>query len=727
MLVRTAVLKGKDPFQILADLERLDKMEFDVNNTTLTLNEKVLKDKRRKLKETWDRLCRLYVSINLRSFIHLQSLSCIRCSSRTHTQCKDDKDRYMELKRMEAEYDAKRNVLAKQYEAIKSAQEVSLDDIPLPALPMDAEPTGETDELACTSSILKNHRKAPPGCPQGLPPPLYEFETASDEDDNDDDDDEEAVDDEISPEIAAAKRAAALAGGNVEAAAEDMRKMLISRLFPPSSSAKEEQNISFKDLPDTALNKIFSYENMSHHRVFSIAGYCHLLTKTVKHLHKIALKEKELRLLLGSFADQMVDKSDFAFDEKIIDVATGRPLFPPNRNQRCEVFSKGPITDDRLGKIIAAHPEVQYLEANFSESYMDHKIESGQLTPHQVMVRLLKHYHQQVRTLVVRIYAKQDGGIEKKEPDFISIIKLILKPPDRDGNKFLPQLDSLTLEFTGENSSQVLKRYRFSDGFPSDWSTFQQLKIIRIHAYDLSPLFFMSNFYRYASTFDWIGLSQFSSCPSLKLFSDFMQLEEKLKTRTFNMRYGNFEEKLHNDFPNLCSIVVMDSNKKSGWTFDATKHFRELQHVTAYTRHMAHKKPKKIRKINPQPQPVPSVRSLVLHAYVTGLKDRFTLPSLRLGEWYPNLTSVTIHLIFKKYPIRPPVKEIIYEEDWFDLDAHHRGIIVSAGLFERCNRLQHIEFSSKNAIYGHPSKPYWTNLSNRLHEGIVYRREVMPL
>ena len=59
--MRTAVLKGKDPYQILADLERLDKMEFDLSQSS-ALNEKVLKDKRRKLKETWDRLCRLYVS-----------------------------------------------------------------------------------------------------------------------------------------------------------------------------------------------------------------------------------------------------------------------------------------------------------------------------------------------------------------------------------------------------------------------------------------------------------------------------------------------------------------------------------------------------------------------------------------------------------------------------------------------------------------------------------------
>lgn len=62
MIVRVAVLKGKDPYQIISDMERLDRMEYDFYNPP-ALNEKVLKDKRRKLKETWDRLLRLYVSI----------------------------------------------------------------------------------------------------------------------------------------------------------------------------------------------------------------------------------------------------------------------------------------------------------------------------------------------------------------------------------------------------------------------------------------------------------------------------------------------------------------------------------------------------------------------------------------------------------------------------------------------------------------------------------------
>lgn len=68
--MRTAVLKGKDPFQIIAEMERLDRMEFDYSQSS-ALSEKVLGDKRRKLKETWDRLVRHYVSTPNDSFQRL--------------------------------------------------------------------------------------------------------------------------------------------------------------------------------------------------------------------------------------------------------------------------------------------------------------------------------------------------------------------------------------------------------------------------------------------------------------------------------------------------------------------------------------------------------------------------------------------------------------------------------------------------------------------------------
>lgn len=88
-MVRAAVLKMKDPTQILEELQKIDEMgiffleiqflyylyiyfksvycfisEYNVLQPS-PLNEKVLKEKRKKLKETFDRVLKMYVSINL--------------------------------------------------------------------------------------------------------------------------------------------------------------------------------------------------------------------------------------------------------------------------------------------------------------------------------------------------------------------------------------------------------------------------------------------------------------------------------------------------------------------------------------------------------------------------------------------------------------------------------------------------------------------------------------
>jgi hypothetical protein len=60
-MVRAAVLKGKDPQQILEEMEKIDQMEYNVNQPS-PLNEKVLKDKRKKLRDTLDRVLSMYVS-----------------------------------------------------------------------------------------------------------------------------------------------------------------------------------------------------------------------------------------------------------------------------------------------------------------------------------------------------------------------------------------------------------------------------------------------------------------------------------------------------------------------------------------------------------------------------------------------------------------------------------------------------------------------------------------
>ncbi|KAL1518213.1 hypothetical protein ABEB36_001871 [Hypothenemus hampei] len=157
-MVRAAVLKGKDPHQILEELEKIDQMEYNVNQPS-PLNEKVLKDKRKKLKDTLDRVLGMYY--------------------------KDDHDKYMDLKKKQSDYEAKRIQLVAFYESVKSAQSVTVDEIPLPQLPQQALPviplpTAERKPEVAIYSIATALKlqalgmpvREPPGCPPGPPPEI---------------------------------------------------------------------------------------------------------------------------------------------------------------------------------------------------------------------------------------------------------------------------------------------------------------------------------------------------------------------------------------------------------------------------------------------------------------------------------------------------------------------------------------------------------------------------
>lgn len=84
---------------------------------------------------------------------------------------------------MEAEYERKRSEMVKKYEAIKSAEEVSLDAIPLPNAPS----TKVADDSSKKPSILKTSKirndKEPPGCPIGAPPNWSSYDIDEEEDD----------------------------------------------------------------------------------------------------------------------------------------------------------------------------------------------------------------------------------------------------------------------------------------------------------------------------------------------------------------------------------------------------------------------------------------------------------------------------------------------------------------------------------------------------------------
>ncbi|XP_022092667.1 WW domain-binding protein 11-like [Acanthaster planci] len=155
MMVRSAVLKTKDPRAIFFDMEALDELELNPESVT-ELNEKVIKDKRKKLKETLERVLKLYR--------------------------KEDPDMYVEFKAMEVDYEKKRAEKLRKFEAIRDARQVNVESIPLPdtpdvpsliPLPQDIPLPG-----AQPPSILKRTSSygipmPPPGPPPGPPPSLF--------------------------------------------------------------------------------------------------------------------------------------------------------------------------------------------------------------------------------------------------------------------------------------------------------------------------------------------------------------------------------------------------------------------------------------------------------------------------------------------------------------------------------------------------------------------------
>jgi len=104
-IVRTAVLKGKNPREIIEELEKIDDMEYNPI-TPCPLNQKVMYEKRRKLAETWDRVIKLYE--------------------------KDAPEQWADLKKLWTNYQGRKIEVVKYYESVISAQDVEVDSIPLP-------------------------------------------------------------------------------------------------------------------------------------------------------------------------------------------------------------------------------------------------------------------------------------------------------------------------------------------------------------------------------------------------------------------------------------------------------------------------------------------------------------------------------------------------------------------------------------------------------------------
>lgn len=170
-IVRESVLKNKNPKSLISEMEHLDRMEYDPVNPA-PYNIKVLQEKRKKVKETWDRVYRLYSKEQPQSVAHMDGLL--------------------------AEYEKSRAQLITWFESVKETQRVTLDEIPLPDLPSGSS-TGDVAGSSASGyadaprSILKQRdaieqpqrimiTKKPPGPPPGRPPILSDNEDISDDD-----------------------------------------------------------------------------------------------------------------------------------------------------------------------------------------------------------------------------------------------------------------------------------------------------------------------------------------------------------------------------------------------------------------------------------------------------------------------------------------------------------------------------------------------------------------
>ncbi|XP_076817607.1 WW domain-binding protein 11-like isoform X2 [Clavelina lepadiformis] len=146
--VRQAVIKTKDPNQMIKELEDLDNMELDPTSEN-QYNEKVIKEKRRKLLETLIRIVDFYF--------------------------KEDANRGREFKVMIENYKLKRAKKEMYYESVKNAQKVEINTIPLPETPFETPHLSDIPLPGIQpQSILK---KAPPGPPIGVPPSLQTEKT----------------------------------------------------------------------------------------------------------------------------------------------------------------------------------------------------------------------------------------------------------------------------------------------------------------------------------------------------------------------------------------------------------------------------------------------------------------------------------------------------------------------------------------------------------------------
>jgi hypothetical protein len=140
--VRSAAIECRDPHQIIAELEHIDSLEFNIENRRqqtsdgYQISETLYKDKRKRLKE-------LYAKI----LAHYE---------------KEDAEKHAKLRALEAVYEAKHKRAQREFEAVKAAQEVRIEDVFLPPDQSDANQSKPLKETAIVGDPSSAPIKQPP-------------------------------------------------------------------------------------------------------------------------------------------------------------------------------------------------------------------------------------------------------------------------------------------------------------------------------------------------------------------------------------------------------------------------------------------------------------------------------------------------------------------------------------------------------------------------------------
>ncbi|CAD5225167.1 unnamed protein product [Bursaphelenchus okinawaensis] len=153
--VRQALVKGRDPEELLAQLRRLDEQDLDPNGE---LSKHVIADKRGKCLFAYEQQLELYKQ-------------------------EKDENQISRLENMLKAYKVERKRREEHYQAIMFSNDMNLGDIPLPCGSMMPEaamtpfipapplpPKFDEEQKTQKKPVKKEVKKTPPGPPSGVPP-----------------------------------------------------------------------------------------------------------------------------------------------------------------------------------------------------------------------------------------------------------------------------------------------------------------------------------------------------------------------------------------------------------------------------------------------------------------------------------------------------------------------------------------------------------------------------